>query len=183
MDVRDAIRARRSIGVLKQDAPSRAEIERMLELAVWAPNHRMTEPWRFHVISGDAREQLGATMASALKASGVTDSAELAAEADKPLRAPIIIVVSSKSDEDEMLAWENQWATAAAVQNLLLCAQDAGLATFWKTGATMYSRDVADYLGFDGGEKLIAAVYLGYSDARGKSGRRTSASEFTTWHE
>ncbi len=181
MEVREAIRARRNVGAMKPDMASRAEIERVLELAVWAPNHRMTEPWGFHLISGDAREKLGAAMESALKASGVTHTAELAAERAKPSRTPVVVVVSAKTDEDEVLAWENQWATAAAVQNLLLCAQDAGMATFWKTGATMYSRDVADYLGFDDGEKVIAAVYMGYSDAPEKSGRRTPASEFTTW--
>lgn len=148
---------------------------------MWAPNHRLTEPWRFHVITGKAREDFGNAMAAALKASGETHTSALAAEAAKPLRAPVVIVVSSKPDDNPVLEWENHLATAAAVQNLLLAAHGLGLGAFWRTGSAMYSSRIAEYLRLDDGERVIGAVYLGYPDAPAQHGRRSPADTFTRW--
>jgi nitroreductase len=63
MDVFEAIRTRRSIGAVSQDVPPREVIEEILEAATWAPNHRLTEPWRFIVLAGSAREAFGEAMA------------------------------------------------------------------------------------------------------------------------
>ena len=63
MDVMDAIRGRRSVGKVRQVLPSRKAIETILEAATWAPCHHVTEPWRFRVIAGEAREALGEVMA------------------------------------------------------------------------------------------------------------------------
>ena len=53
------IEGRRSIGKVTDERPDRALIEQVLESATWAPNHRLTEPWRFVVLAGQAREALG----------------------------------------------------------------------------------------------------------------------------
>src|SRR5215213_9737109 len=65
MDVLEVIKTRRSVGKVTQECPPRAVIEQILDAASWAPNHHVTEPWRFVVISGDAREAFGEAMASA----------------------------------------------------------------------------------------------------------------------
>ena len=61
--VMDVIRGRRSIGKMRQELPPRDAIETILEAGTWAPCHHVTEPWRFNVIAGDAREALGGVMA------------------------------------------------------------------------------------------------------------------------
>jgi nitroreductase len=57
VDTIEALRARRSIGKLDGDVPE-AELRELIELATWAPNHKLTEPWRFTVLRGAARERL-----------------------------------------------------------------------------------------------------------------------------
>src|SRR6195952_926267 len=98
MSVFDAIRSRRSIGKVKPDRPSREKIERMLEAATYAPNHHTTEPWRFYVLSGTARNELGELMEQSLRHRLVETKSEkaqaaLAKERNKPLRAPVVIAV------------------------------------------------------------------------------------------
>jgi nitroreductase len=183
MDVFEAIRTRRSIGKLKAERPPAQDIKRLLELAVWAPNHHLTEPWRFYVLAGAARQEMGEALEAALKAGGETDSAKLAAERAKPLRAPVVILVTCKPGKDWIEAAENKAATAAAVQNILLAAHAIGLGAQWRTGQTIYAKQVADRLGLEAGEEVIAAVYLGYPDMPLKEGRRLkSVEQVTTWH-
>ncbi len=181
MNTKDAIRTRRSVGKMKPDKPPREVIADLLGHAVWAPTHRLLEPWRFHVITGEEREKLGAAMETALKASGEVLTDALAKERAKPLRAPVVIIVTAKPNDDDILTRENQLATAAAIQNFMLAAHDAGIATFWRTGATIYSKAVADYLELDPGETVIGAVYVGYSDLPDRVSKRTPAAALTTW--
>src|SRR5689334_9436450 len=74
-DVMTLIASRRSVGAMLPDAPPRASIELMLEAATYAPNHRRTEPWSFHVLTGDARVQLAASAAEAMRARGEPEAA------------------------------------------------------------------------------------------------------------
>jgi hypothetical protein len=67
------------------------------------------------VIAGEEREKLGFAMEAALKASGEVLTDALAKERAKPLRAPVVILVTAKPNDDDILTWENQLATAAAI--------------------------------------------------------------------
>ena len=66
MSVFDIIQRRRSIGKMTEQSPTREQIERLLEAATHAPNHHKAEPWRFFVLAGKARNELGEIMASSL---------------------------------------------------------------------------------------------------------------------
>ena len=72
MDVYTAIHGRRSVSTLAEDVPPRTVIERLINAAVWAPNHHLTEPWRFHVLRGSARSKMGAVVADRLEAVSYT---------------------------------------------------------------------------------------------------------------
>ncbi len=140
MSVFDIIRSRRSIGKMTEQSPTRKQIERLLEAATHAPNHRKVEPWRFFVLTGKARNELGEIMASSLAARlqesiGEKTQAMLAKERNKPLRSPIVIVVAAEHPTaPNVMDIENVEATAAAVQNMLLVAEEMGLACMWRTG-------------------------------------------------
>ncbi|MGN6700275.1 MAG: nitroreductase family protein, partial [Thermomicrobiales bacterium] len=97
-DVLTALRERRSSGRVQQTPVPRATIEQLLEAAIWAPNHRLTEPWRFVVLTGDARQELGAVMAAQQRAANgaVPTEEQLARIRAKPLRAPVIIAVAAE---------------------------------------------------------------------------------------
>lgn len=168
MSVFDAIRHRRSIGKVKPDMPPREKIERMLEAATYAPNHHITEPWRFIVLAGQAREALGELMEQSLrKKMAETDSeksrAALLKERNKPLRAPVVIAVASLQPESpKVVDMENVAAVAAAIQNMLLVAEEEGLVAMWRTGDPARDPRVKAHFGLSPEEHIVGFVYVGY---------------------
>jgi nitroreductase len=161
--VHDAIRQRRSVGrVLPTDVP-RAEIERLLEAASWAPNHKLREPWRFVVFTGAAREGLGRAHARAVARANPAMPAEgLAAQAALTLRAPVVVAaVCTPGGDDPVVRREDRDAVAAAVQNMLLAAHAQGLGAIWRTGAFVDEPEVREHLGCGDGEDIVGFVYVG----------------------
>lgn len=179
----DAIRSRRSLGKCTDEVPDRALIEQVLEAATWAPNHKQTEPWRFVVLTGDARTGLGEAMGRAA-AMGIDDPDAAQAASDKavnkPLRAPYVIAVYAVPNpvvpEIEEIA-----ATAAAVQNMLLAAHALGLAAMWRTGALVFSDEVRAFLGMPDEGKMLGTVYIGCPNMNPPVRQRRSIDEVTTW--
>jgi nitroreductase len=163
--VTDLIRSRRTNLRIDRDRVVDAKtISSLIDLAVWAPNHRLTEPWRFAVISGEGRNRLGTITADFQHESGMTDPAKLDKTRSKFLRAPIILLVASQPSADaphDMVA-EDRDATAAATQNILLGATALGLASYWGSGAVCESPAVKAMAGFADHAQVIAAIYLGW---------------------
>ena len=137
-------------------------IERLCRVAMWAPNHKKSWPWRFAVATGDGRSRLGATMAAALERAGVNDEARLEKFRQKYLRAPAILVVGSTPGDSEFRTLENRDAVSAGIQNLLLGATAAGLASFWSSGAPPADPAVAELFGWETGTATLGIVYLGW---------------------
>jgi nitroreductase len=178
-----AIRARRSIGKVQVERPPREAIERLLEAATWAPNHHLTEPWRFFVLAGESRRALGEVMARALVGEPETDVARLAFEraAAKPLRAPVVIAVAVEPAGGKVPEIEEVAAGAAAVQNLLLTAHALGLAAMWRTGEAAYHPAVKAFFGLGPEAHLLGFVYVGYPASEPPVRDRTPASQHTRW--
>ena len=190
MEVNQAIETRRSVGQVKQDPVPREIVEKILESAVHAPNHRITEPWRFHVFTGKGRGELARARAEVarIQAEAEGEEEEFAAgkisrERKKAFRAPVVIVVISKGGRDEVETLENYAACAAAVQNMQLTAHSLGLATIWRTGPVAYHPYMREFFGLENGDKIVAHLYLGYPDVTERSRRREPASTRTVWHE
>lgn len=150
------------------ERPTREQIERILEAATHAPNHHKVQPWKFIVLAGHAREELGKIMAESL-AERLEDTtsnqaqALLNKECSKLLRSPVVIAVAAElPNSPKVLEIENIEATATAVQNMLLTAEELGLAAMWRTGDAAYDPRVKEWLGLAPGEHLVAFVYLGF---------------------
>jgi nitroreductase len=162
--------SRRSIGRVLPQRPPRQVIEQLLAAACAAPNHHLTRPWRFVVLAGKAREEIGRHLEAALRArlpdpASPTSVALLAKERTKLLRAPVILVVAAHPSPDpRILEVEEVAAGAAAVENVLLAAQALGLGAMWRTGETAYDPAVNAALGLDPGDAIVGFVYLGYPD-------------------
>ncbi len=164
MDVLEAIRTRRSIGRLEGEV-AESDLREFVEAATWAPNHKLTQPWTFTVLRGDARARLGEAWAAALAREialeGEEREAFLRREARKPLRAPVLVVISTRTDADPVTALEDYGATAAAVQNLLLAAWARGYGAMWRTGAIAYAPAIKAHLGLAAEDRIVGIVYLG----------------------
>lgn len=187
MTIFQTIKRRRSIGKMTSEVPNREQIERMLEAATHAPNHHKVQPWRFFVLAGHAREELGAVMADALAARlGETTSdkaqALLNKERGKLLRAPIIIIAAAEQPKlSNVLAIENIEATAAAVENMLLTAEEMGLACMWRTGDAAYDPRIKAWLGLAPEDHIVAFVYVGYPAIPHLERRPIPFAEKTIW--
>jgi nitroreductase len=186
MDVFEAIRTRRSIGAVSQDVPPRELIEEILEAATWAPNHRLTEPWRFIVLAGTAREAFGEAMArgkvAQLRASGQPWQDDFERAKAKALRAPVIIVVAVEPQlGPKVVESEETNAGAAAIQNMLLAAHALGLGAIWRSGDSCFDPGVKAHLGLPESAQLLGFVYLGYPLATSIRAKRTPSRELTRW--
>lgn len=182
MDTLEAIKTRRTIGKSTGDVP-RETIAELIEAATWAPNHKLTQPWRFTVVTGSARERLGEVWGNeaAAGADPKVRDAIRAGEAKKPLRSPALIVVSVRTDANPVTAEEDLIATAAATQNLLLAAHARGLSAAWKTGKIVHNLEVKRFLGVDPADRIIAVVYLGAQAQEEPSARGRDAASSIRW--
>ena len=165
--VSETIRARRSnLNVDLERPVPRELIEELLDLAVLAPNHYRTNPWRFVVLTGAARARIGEVAARA--AASLPEVKESVVERQRVqfLRAPAVIAVASAGDEDPIKHFENKHAVAAGVQNILLGATAAGLASAWRSGLAMVdpivSAAVKQALGLAPTDEIVSFIYLGY---------------------
>jgi nitroreductase len=187
MNIIEAIKSRRSIGRVKPDPVDRALIEQMLEAGTRAPNHYLTEPWKFIVMTGEGRKLLGRAYAEVAKAElKETDSEEsanvLKKEEAKAYRAPVVIAVAaSPSDHPNAIELEEYGAVYAAIQNMLLAAHALGLGAMWRTGKPAYHPKMKEILGLNERETLLGFLYVGYPDMEKAATPRNHFSTRTTW--
>ncbi len=190
MEVREAIESRRSAGIVKSDPVPRELVEEIIESAVHAPNHRITEPWRFHVFAGKGRGEFARARAETARLMAEAEGEEeeyiagrTSRERKKAFRAPVVIAVISKGGRDAVETLENYAACAAAVQNMQLTAHALGLATIWRTGPIAYHPYMRGFFGLENDDKIVAYLYLGYAEEIERPRRREPASSKTVWHE
>jgi nitroreductase len=147
MGLVEALRGRRTHKAYGDTPVDRATIAELVELARWAPNHHLTEPWRFRVLGPQALQ--------ALKDAGPADKAR------KYDRAPTLIVASVVIDDDPRVAQEDRDAAAAAVYGLLLAAHARGLAGYWRTPETLLQPKGREAVGLPEEENALGLIHLG----------------------
>jgi len=162
-DIDALIRARRTSMQVDRNQPVPHEVVATLcDLAMWAPNHKRTWPWRFALLEGEGRAHLGEVIADAMEAHG--DPAEKVAKTrGKYLRTPATLVVGSAPGDTPDRTAENRDATAAGIQNLMLAATARGLATYWGSCPRGANDVVARLCGFEPGTHVTAIIYLGWA--------------------
>ena len=147
MDVETAIRTRRTHKAFEAKPLRREELTALLELARFAPNHHLTEPWRFRVVGPETFERLVAAGGSN--------------EREKLARAPTLIVASAKQSGDAHQDREDVLATACAVYVVLLTAHARGLASYWRTPKLLATPEGRTAVGLPDGEEFVALIHLG----------------------
>jgi nitroreductase len=179
----DAIRSRRTIKKMEIDkAPADDQIMTIIEAATWAPNHHLTEPWRFVIVTGEGRRKLGDALAQGLSSSGARPTPErIEQERGKPMSAPVIVVlISCPKRGENIVPQEEMVAAGAALQNMLLAAHSLDLGSMVRTGASSYSAEVRDALGLKESETLVGMVYLGHPSGPLPLGKRGAPQERIT---
>jgi nitroreductase len=184
MTVLEAIDSRRSVKEFAARPVPREAIERLLEAAVKAPNHRLTQPWRFYVLGPEARRRYGGAL-GARKAKRV-ENPEAGREVvrkieEKHASLPAMLAVSMVLDDNAEIREEDYAATFMAIQNLSLAAVAAGLGTHLKTGAVMDDPRAREAVGVPDGQRIVAIVELGEPAASADPKPRRPATELTTW--
>jgi len=185
MELFEAIHKRHSQGKVKQDPLPRETIERLLDAAVQAPNHYKVKPWRFIVLTGEARNKLGDVMSASQK----DRKPDLPQEAFNktrglPLRAPVLIAVGAdKPSEEKVIEIENVSAVSAACQNILLAAEALGLGAQWRTGEWARDPKVKEFLGFSTDQHIVGFIYVGYPEFTSEPAPRPSFEDHTIWME
>lgn len=189
MDVLEAIKTRRSINRVKDIPVSKEMIEKILEAGTYAPNYHLTNPWRFFVLTGEGRKRLGDVFVeiekSKLPESELENSQEkLEKLKNKPLRAPVVIVVGVEpSKKPKVLIKEEYAAVNSCIQNMLLAAHSLGLGAIWRTGARTYHPKVRDFFNLSENGEIVAFLYLGYPDMTPQERIKPHFSQFTKWIE
>jgi len=186
MQVRDAIRARRSIKRFDSRPVTREEIEALLEAASLAPNHRLTQPWRFYVLGPAARHAYGMALGER-KARKLDDPergrAVRDATAQEHRDLPLMIAVAVVNSENPEVREEDYAAAMMAVQSMALAAVELVLGTHIKTGGVMADPAARAAAGVRDNERIVAIVNVGTPADLPPVKKREPASTFTTWVE
>ena len=188
-DLSDLIRDRRTIypkdhtdRVVQRDI-----IERLLQNATWAPNHGMTQPWRFTVFSGEGRKRLSDFLGN--EYTRITPPEKFMQRKHenhvlRPLQASVTIALGMARDPagkigelDEMLAM------ACAVQNMHLTCTAYGLGAFWATGAALTGEGMRDFLGLGAHDRCMGLFFVGYPAIPWPKGYRKPYPDLVTWVE
>jgi nitroreductase len=143
-----AIRERRTHKQYAAEPLRRETVEELLDLARFAPNHHLTQPWRFRVLGPE-------TLARLKDAGGPKEAAKLD-------RAPAHVVVSAALSGEPQQDEEDLHATAVAAYIVCLAAHARGLASYWRTPGVMRTAEGRAIVGLGDGERFVGMVYLGY---------------------
>lgn len=184
MHVSDAISTRRSIKRFTSRPVTREEIETLLAAAVAAPNHRLTQPWRFYVLGPEARHAYGLVLGGR-KAKKIEDPdaarAMREAVAAEHRALPAMLIVAAADNVNPEIREEDYAAVMMAIQNLSLAAVALGLGTHVKTGAVMSDPGARAAAGVREGERIVAVVNIGEPSEVPAPKTRQPATAMTTW--
>ena len=167
MQLEHAIRTRRTHKVYGADPVDREVLEELLELARWAPNHHLTEPWRFRVLGPEALDRL--KEAAGAEAAGKLD------------RAPTLVVASVVQSGDPVQDEEDLCAAAGAAYIVLLTAHGRGLASYWRTPEVLRTPEGRAAVSVPEDERVLGLLHLGAPRQEQPPPDRAELSTYTTF--
>lgn len=159
----ELISSRRTIHKFLPDVPSRDLILKSVEMARWAPNHKLTEPWRFYLIGEETAEsiaQLNARIVEERKGPQIA-KAKLA----QWQAVPMMVAVTQKKCDDAFREKEDYAAVCCAIQNMSLYLWKEGVGIKWSTTKSTRHPDFYDLLAIDPErEEVVGLLWLGYPE-------------------
>lgn len=181
----DLIKKRRSVFPAQYiDKPiAKTDIEKILEAANWAPNHRKTEPWRFKVFQGDSKEKLGLFLSlKYMETEASPKEMKVKKLIANPKKAGAIIAICMQRDPKVSVPeWEEIAATAMAVQNMWLCCTEMGIGAYWSSPGLIKYMD--EFFEMNEGEKCLGFFYMGYCEGELPEVTRNPIADKVVWAE
>jgi nitroreductase len=169
MDVETAICTRRTHKAYRPEPVAREALDELFELARWAPNHHLTNPWRFRVLGPRALERLKEVAGP---------------EAGPKLdRAPTLVVCSASLSGDPIQDEEDLHATACAAYIVLLAAHARGLGGYWRTPEVLRTDAGREAVGLEEGERFVSLIHLGHPVQERQAPERAPAASFVAYLE
>jgi nitroreductase len=157
----EVLRSRRTIELFLQTPVPDALIKEAIEVATWAPNHRMTEPWAFYLLGKQAIDHCLDLCRDIVTAKKGPQVGEFKAKSWS--QKPSWLVVSCRKSEDELTQQEDYGACCAATQNLLLYLWKAGVGSKWTTGDITRDARFFNIIGANADEEFVVGlIWLGY---------------------
>ena len=167
MDADDAIRSRRTIKAYAPAPVARETLDELFELARWAPNHHLTNPWRFRVVGPEALARLK-------EAAGPESAGKLD-------RAPTLVVASVVTSGDPVQDEEDLLAGAVASYIVLLGAHARGLAGYWRTPEVLRTPAGRAAVGLGDDERFVGLIHLGRPRQERQPPERAPSGDFVTY--
>src|ERR1700730_4023454 len=161
----DTIQTRRTIKEFRSESIPEETLWRILDSVRWAPNHRMTEPWRVIIIGKESREALVDALANqAASGQDLSVLAKAKAEARRNvMSSPVLLAVTCRLEGNPAQQAEDLATVCAAMQNLQLAAWSEGIGSHWNTGKVNRLPETNALLGLsERVEQLVGFLYLGY---------------------
>jgi len=179
----ELLKTRRSskVASLSEPAPNASQLQDILTIASRVPDHGKYHPWYFIVFEGEARREIGEYLRTAYKAKNPNaEIAKLDLEAERFLRAPMVIAVVSRIREGKNPQWEQILSAGAVCYNLCLAANAYGFGTNWLTEWYSYSPTFKKLMGLDAHDNFAGFIYVGTSSEKQEERDRPDLSKIVT---
>lgn len=165
MELSHIIMERRSVHVFEDRPVSLELVKKMLDTAVWVPNHKMTQPWRFVLVHGEGRKRI-AEVSRALNERRERDP-EKAKEIglkfyNKLMAVPMFLLVVMKEHPHPVVREEDYASVSCLIHNFSLLSWEQGLGLVWETYPLLHEPSFREALGIGQGEKIVGSLHVGY---------------------
>lgn len=186
-EITEVIKNRRSIfpEQFNDRKVAREMIEKMLNNAIWAPTHGMTQPWRFKVFMEDGLKKLSKNLSRLYKETSTPEKfmqSKFDNFTNRPLvSSAVIAICMERQDTEKIKEIEEIEAVACAVQNMHLTATAYGLACYWSTGGATYTEEMKTFLGIREKDKCLGFFYIGYPAIEWPKASRKPIEYVTEW--
>ena len=186
-EITELIRHRRTI--FPKDCTDREVhreiVERVLSNGTWAPTHGLTQPWRFIVFTGAARERLSKFLGEEYARRTPPEKflqRKFEAIAQRPMQSSVAVAVGMVRDPNGKISESDELlAVACAVQNMHLTCTAYGLGGFWNTTGAMTGTALRDFLGLGENGKALGVFFIGYPAIEWPRSHRKPLDQVTTW--
>lgn len=156
-DLATTIRGRRSIDLFAPERVAPQVLEEAIEVARWAPNHRLTEPWRFYLLGDETRAAL-IDLAVELEVAAKGERAGTARRA-RLEGVPGMFALTTLRSDDPLSDRENYAACCCAAQNLMLYLWRQGIGVKWTTGGITRQARFYELLGVDAARESVVGFF------------------------